>query len=76
RMGERRLEVKFASKVETAPAGTLAPDGLSLTYVELKDAPPATEVLRQLYAAGLPVADVAVHSSSLEEVLLRVLRGS
>ena len=76
RLGERRLEVKFATKVESAPAGTLAPDGLSLTYAELKGGVPATEVLRQLYAAGLPVADVAVHNSSLEEVLLRVLRGS
>ncbi len=75
RMGERRLEVRFASKVEQVPAGVLAADGLSLSYVELASGPPATEVLRQLYAAALPISDVAVHTSSLEEVLLRVLRG-
>ena len=75
RLGERRLEVRFATRVESVPAGVLAADGLSLTYVELSGAAPATEVLRQLYAAGLPVVDVAVHTSSLEEVLLRVLRG-
>ncbi len=76
RLGERRLEVKFATKVDTVPAGQLAADGLSLTHIEANGAPPATEVLRQLYAAGLPIVDVAVHSSSLEEVLLRVLRGN
>jgi ABC-2 type transport system ATP-binding protein len=73
RMRERRLEVRFGAKVEQVPAGALAADGLSLSYVELAGAAPATEVLRQLYAAGLPVADVAVHTSSLEDVLLRVL---
>ena len=75
RLGERRLEVKFATKVTAVPAGTLAADGLSFTYVELKGGAPATEVLKALYAAGLPIADVALQSSSLEDVLLRVLRG-
>jgi ABC-2 type transport system ATP-binding protein len=77
RLGERRLEVRFAAKVAQVPAGAgvLAPDGLSLTHVEVNGAAPATDVLRQLYAAGLPIADVVVNTSSLEEVLLRVLRG-
>jgi ABC-2 type transport system ATP-binding protein len=75
RLGERRLEVRFAAKVTQVPAGVLSADGLSLTHVELAGAPAATDVLKQLYAAGLPIADVAVQTSSLEEVLLRVLRG-
>ncbi|MBK7863636.1 MAG: ABC transporter ATP-binding protein [Archangiaceae bacterium] len=77
RLGERRLEVRFGTPVAALPpgTGTLAADGLSLTHVETKEALPSTEVLRQLYAANLPVADVAVHTSSLEDVLLRVLRG-
>ena len=75
RLGERRLEVKFSRKVDTVPVGALAADGLSLTYVEVKGAETAAQVLARLYAAGLPVDDVSVQSSSLEEVLLRVLRG-
>jgi ABC-2 type transport system ATP-binding protein len=79
RMGERRLEVMFAQPVKQLPEGvsaTLSADGLSLLYVEQRGAEPAAKVLQRLYGASLPVADVAVHSSSLEEVLLRVLRGA
>jgi ABC-2 type transport system ATP-binding protein len=79
RLGERRLEVRFAQKVEALPPGvdaTLSPDGLSLLYVERRGAEPSAKVLERLYGAGLGVADVAVHSSSLEDVLLRVLRGA
>jgi ABC-2 type transport system ATP-binding protein len=79
RLGERRLEVKLSEKVERLPEGidaTLSGDGLSLVYVERRGAESAAKVLERLYGARLPVADVAVHSSSLEEVLLRVLRGS
>jgi hypothetical protein len=32
-------------------------------------------VLKDLYAAGLAIAEVAVRTSSREDVLLRVLRG-
>jgi ABC-2 type transport system ATP-binding protein len=79
RLGERRLEVKFAQKVEVLPAGVsakLAADGLSLLYVEERGGETSAKVLERLYGAGLSVADVAVHSSSLEDVLLRVLRGA
>jgi ABC-2 type transport system ATP-binding protein len=79
RLGERRLEVKFAQKVEKLPVGveaTLSADGLSLLYVERRGAEPSAKVLERLYGAGLGVADVSVHSSSLEDVLLRVLRGA
>jgi len=73
------IEVKFARKVDALPSGVdaqLGADGLSLLYVERRGAEPAAKVLERLYGAGLPVADVAVHSSSLEDVLLRVLRGA
>jgi ABC-2 type transport system ATP-binding protein len=79
RLGERRLEVKFAQKVAQLPPGvdaTLSADGMSLLYVERRGAEPSAKVLERLYGAGLSVADVAVHSSSLEDVLLRVLRGA
>jgi ABC-2 type transport system ATP-binding protein len=79
RLGERRLEVKFSQKVEKLPAGvdaTLSADGLSMLYVERRGAEPSAKVLERLYGAGVGVADVAVHSSSLEDVLLRVLRGA
>ena len=48
-----------------------------LGYIAFFDPPKETaaEALKVLYAAGLPIADVAVHTSSLEDVLLRVLRG-
>ncbi len=78
RLGERRLQVTFASKVTTLPAelaSSLSADGLLLTYVERRGGITSAQVLQQLYGAALPVIDVAVHQSSLEEVLLRVLRG-
>jgi ABC-2 type transport system ATP-binding protein len=78
RLGERRLEVKFAAKVERLPDGldaVLSGDGRALTYVERRGGDSAAKVLEGLYAARLEIADVAVHTSSLEDVLLRVLRG-
>jgi ABC-2 type transport system ATP-binding protein len=77
RLGERSLEVRFATRVDRLPSGTgqLAPDGLSLVHVERAGVLTATQALEALYAAKLPIADVAVHTSSLEDVLLRVLRG-
>ena len=79
RLGERRLEVRFGSKVtqlpELARAGTLDDAGLLYTFVERFETRPAAEVLSALIGAGLPVADVNMMPSSLEEVMLRVLRG-
>jgi ABC-2 type transport system ATP-binding protein len=80
RLGERRLEVRFARPVETLPeparaAGAqLSEDGLSLSYKEREGCPPGSEVLRSLYAAQLPVVDVDTRSPRLEDILLQVLR--
>ncbi len=79
RLGERRLEVRFASKVLALPAsvtaGTLDETGLNYTFNETTATRPAAEVLSALISAGLPVADVNMVPSRLEEVMLRVLRG-
>ncbi len=77
RLGERRLEVRFRSKVDALPpgAGELSADGRSAVYVERPGGQPAGEVLSRLYAASLPIADVETRGSRLEDVLLFVLRG-
>jgi ABC-2 type transport system ATP-binding protein len=43
--------------------------------VERAGAAPGGELLRALYAAGVPVADVETRRSRLEDVMLEVLRG-
>ncbi len=80
RLGERRLEVRFASKVTQLPdgakqGGLLDDAGLLYTFTERPETRPAAEVLSALISAGLPVADVNMVPSRLEEVMLRVLRG-
>jgi ABC-2 type transport system ATP-binding protein len=76
RLGERQLEVHFGEPVAALPGpGTLAADGRSLTYVERHGQPRAAEVLAALFAAKLPVADVAMKPARLEDVLLKVLKG-
>ncbi|MBF5043405.1 ABC transporter ATP-binding protein [Aggregicoccus sp. 17bor-14] len=81
RMGEKRLVVQLSSALPTLPeaaarvGATLAPDGRTLTYVERSGGAPAGELLRALYAAGVPVADVETRHSRLEDVMLEVLRG-
>ena len=80
RLGERRLEVRFGSRVmpplpEAALAGSLDDTGHHFTFVERPDTKNAAEVLSALITAGLPVADVNMVPSRLEEVMLRVLRG-
>lgn len=80
RLGERQLEVRFGAKV-TAPlpgaavAGTLDETGLHFSFVERSETQSVAEVLKALITAGLPVADVNMVPSRLEEVMLRVLRG-
>jgi ABC-2 type transport system ATP-binding protein len=82
RLGERRLVVHFTRPVSPAPAfGELAPDGRCLTFVErppeaAPGAPRAVEVLQGLFAAGLPIAEVAMEAARLEDVILRVLASS
>ncbi len=79
RLGERRLEVRFASRVTALPTsvsdGSLDEAGLLYTFHETTGSRPAAEVLSALISAGLPVADVNMVPSRLEEVMLRVLRG-
>jgi ABC-2 type transport system ATP-binding protein len=78
RLGERRLNVSFHKQVESLPAGasagTLSADGRAFTFIERAGTAACADVLGALYAAGLPVADVAMAPSKLEDVLLRVLK--
>lgn len=81
RLGEKRLSVTLARKVEALPevaarAGALLEaDGLQVNYLERPGQPASVEVLGALYAAGLPVAEVETRRSRLEDILLFVLRG-
>jgi ABC-2 type transport system ATP-binding protein len=81
RLGEKRLAVTFARKVDGLPevaarAGALlSADGLQVSYLERPGQPASGEVLGALYAAGLPVAEVETRRSRLEDILLFVLRG-
>ncbi|GEN07552.1 ABC-2 type transport system ATP-binding protein [Myxococcus fulvus] len=81
RFGEKRVVVSFTEPQTTLSEATrrftsrLSEDGRSLTYVEREGAAPAGELLRTLYAEGLPIADVETRRSRLEDVLLEVLRG-
>ena len=80
RLGERQLEVRFSSPVVLPDpliraGATLVDSGNALMYVERQGRPGMVDVLRQLYEAGLPVAEVSTRHSSLEDVLLLVLRG-
>jgi ABC-2 type transport system ATP-binding protein len=80
RMGEKRLVVSFSTAVARVPeafaeGGVLSDDGRSLVYTERNGRPRAGEVLRGLYAAGLPVAEVETRASRLEDVLIEVLHG-
>ena len=80
RMGEKRLVVGFATAVERVPepfaeGGVLSDDRTSLVYTERNGRPRAGEVLRGLYAAGLPVQEVETRASRLEDVLIEVLHG-
>jgi hypothetical protein len=69
-------QVRFRQKVSAAPAGAFAADSLSLKLSRARGRrSPRSDVLKDLYAAGLAIAEVAVRTSSREDVLLRVLRG-
>ncbi|MBL8917193.1 MAG: ABC transporter ATP-binding protein [Archangium sp.] len=79
RLGERSLTVKFTAPVAALPqgvAGTLASDSLSFSFVERSGTPRAAEVLSALFAAKLPVGDVAMQPAKLEDILVRVLSES
>ena len=79
RLGERRLKVAFSTPVSSLPkaaadsGATLSADGKALSYVERREGARASAVLSELFAAQLPIADVAMADASLEEIMLRVL---
>jgi ABC-2 type transport system ATP-binding protein len=79
RLGEHRLEVRFSQPVPVLPANLvqagarLADDGMSVGYVERPGSRPTGDVLRELYASGLPIREVDSRRSKLEEVMLRIL---
>ncbi len=79
RLGEKRLWVRFAQAVTALPppldARQLTSEGRELTYTEREGQPTAGQVLKALYSAGLPVAEVETRKSRLEDVLLLVLHG-
>jgi ABC-2 type transport system ATP-binding protein len=77
RLGERRLHVTFARSVEALPAGTqgeLSDGGRAFTFIERAGTASCADVLGALYAAQLPVTEVVMTPSKLEDVLLRVLK--
>jgi ABC-2 type transport system ATP-binding protein len=79
RLGEHRLEVRFGQPVSVLPpnlvqAGArLAEDGMAASYLERPGSRPTGEILRELYAAALPIREVDSRRSKLEEVMLRIL---
>ncbi|MBN1206692.1 MAG: ABC transporter ATP-binding protein [Myxococcaceae bacterium] len=81
RFGERRLIVTFEQPPPALPEpaqrfnATLSEDRRTLTYVEREGTPPSGELLRELYAQGLPISDVETRRSRLEDVLIEILRG-
>jgi ABC-2 type transport system ATP-binding protein len=78
RLGHKQLVVRFASKVDALPGGvtgTLSADHLELQFVEQAGTQSSAQVLSALFAAGLPVADVAMQPAKLEDIMLRVLKG-
>jgi ABC-2 type transport system ATP-binding protein len=81
RFGEKRLIVTFEQPQAELPeaarrfSASLSEDKRSLTYVEREGGAPAGELLRALYAQGLPISDVETRRSRLEEVLIEILRG-
>lgn len=81
RLGERQLEVRFSEPIGELPAAArnlpfqLDGDRRALRYTERPGAASTGEVLRALYAAELPIAEVDTRRSRLEDVLLTVLRG-
>ena len=81
RFGEKRLVVTFSEALPAMPeagqrfAASLSPDRRTLTYVERENCAPSGELLRELYANGLPISEVETRRPRLEDVLIEILRG-
>ena len=82
RLGERNLEVRFSRSIAalpeaaTHPRATLTDEGRLFRYIERPDGPPAAQLLGALYAAQLPISDVALKPAKLEDILLHVLHSN
>ena len=81
RFGEKRLVVTFSEALPAMPeagqrfAASLSQDRRTLTYVERENCAPSGELLRALYADGLPISEVETRRPRLEDVLIEILRG-
>ena len=78
RLGHRQLVVRFSAKVTSLPAGmpgTLMENQLELHFNERAGTQSSAQVMAAVFAAGLPVADVAMQPAKLEDIMLRVLKG-
>jgi ABC-2 type transport system ATP-binding protein len=82
RLGEKKLEIRLKERVDAlsehlwSAGAILSPDGRRVEYVERAGRPRIGEVLRMVFADRLPVEDVEIRGSRLEDVLLLVLRGA
>jgi ABC-2 type transport system ATP-binding protein len=77
RLGERSMIVRFLSPVAALPPGlqgTLSMDALSFRFVERAGTQTSAQILKSVFEAGLPVADVSMQPAKLEDILLRVLK--
>jgi ABC-2 type transport system ATP-binding protein len=81
RWGEKRLVVTFERPLPEPPeagralGAQLSAEGRTLTYIEREGSAPGGELLRALYAQGLPITEVETRRSRLEDVLIDILRG-
>jgi ABC-2 type transport system ATP-binding protein len=78
RLGQKQLVVRFNSKIDALPAGVhgvLSADHLELQFTEQAGTQTSAQVLSALFAAGLPIADVAMQPAKLEDIMLKVLKG-
>jgi ABC-2 type transport system ATP-binding protein len=80
RMGEKKLTVTLSRPVAALPPAAqalgarLEEGGMRVSYSERGGCEPSARLLAELFAAGLPVAEVDTRRPRLEEVLLEVLR--
>ena len=78
RMGEKRVRITFDAPVGELPItldgkAELSEDRRSLVVTERNGRPRAGEILRQLHAGGINIAEVDTRASRLEDVLIEIL---
>ncbi len=79
RLGERRLEVRFATPLRELPValrwGSLEDDGKRFVFLERHgEGPRAAALLAHIYGHGLAVVDVSTERAHLEDVMIQILR--